>query len=199
MHAMMRRRHTLAVLAATLLVGCSATRLKNSWTDPGIRSIHFRKIVAFVVAKDEALRRTGEDQLCKKVTTTPCVPAFSVVPDDEITDAAKVKRRIDDGGFDGAVVLRLAGRRVQQTYVPPTTPMWGYYGGAWPMAYDPGYVRQDDLVDVETRIYSVTDAKLLWAGTTESTNPRDVRRTIDEIADAVAKQLRKEGLIPPKP
>jgi hypothetical protein len=195
----LRRRALAALIAPALLVGCSATRLKTSWKDPGITGIHFRKIVALVVAKDEALRRNGEHELCEKVKTTPCVPAFSIVPDDEVMDTAKVKGRVNDGGFDGAVVMRLAGRRVQQTYVPPATPMWGYYGGAWPMAYDPGYVRQDDLVDVETRIYAVKEEKLLWAGTTESTNPRDVRRTVDEIADAVAKQLREEGLIPPKP
>jgi hypothetical protein len=194
------RRHALAALIApALLVACSATHLKTSWRDPGVRDIHFQKIVAFVVAKDEALRRNGEHELCEQVKGTPCVPAFSIVPDDEVSDVAKVKRRVNDGSFDGAVLMRLVGRRVQQTYVPPATPMWGYYGGAWPMAYDPGYMRQDELVDVETRIYSVNEEKLVWAGTTESTNPRDVRKTVKEIADAVAKQLREEGLIPPKP
>jgi hypothetical protein len=76
--------------------------------------------------------------------------------------------------------------------------MWGFYSASWPMAYDAGYVRQDELVDVETCIYSVKEGKLLWAGTTESTNPGDVRRTVEEIADAVAEELRREGLIPPK-
>jgi hypothetical protein len=196
-----RRPGALALLTgAAVLAACSATRLKTSWRDPRVTEIRFRKIVVFVVAKDEALRRSGEHELCERITTAPCVPAFAVVPDDEVADTAKVKGRVTDAGFDGAVVLRLVGRRVQQTYVPPTPAptMWGFYGTAWPMAYDPGYVRQDDLVDVETCIYSVQEGRLLWAGTTESTNPRDVRRTVNEIADAVAAQLRRDGLIPPE-
>lgn len=199
----MRRLRRLAApvasIALAVLVACTATRLKTSWRDPGVQDVRFRKIVVFIVAKDEALRRNGEHEVCEQVTGTPCVPAFAVVPDDELADVAKVKERVNDASFDGAVVMRLVGRRVQQTYVPPPpTPMWGYYGAAWPTAYDPGYVRQDDVVDVQTCIYAVKEGKLLWAGTTESTNPRDVRRTVDEIADAVAAELRREGLIPPK-
>jgi hypothetical protein len=68
--------------------------------------------------------------------------------------------------------------------------LWYGWGGAYDQA-----TRQDELVDVETTVYS-PDRKLLWAGTTKSMNPSDVRRTIDEIADAVAKEMRKEGLIP---
>ena len=189
----------LLLVVPAVLAACGATRLKTSWRDPTVREIRFDKIVAFVVAKDEALRRNGEQELCAQVKTTPCAPAFSVIPDNEVGDVDAVRRRVEAGGFDGAVVMRLAGRRVEQTYVPPSpAPMWGYYGRGWATAYDPGYVRQDELVDVETRIYSVKDAKLLWAGTTETVNPRDVRRTVREIADAVAAELRQEGLIPRK-
>jgi hypothetical protein len=195
-----RRRGALFLpIVAAALVACSATRLKTTWKDPGVKDIRFQKIIVFVVAKDEASRRTGEHELCQQVTSTPCVPAFAVIPDAELGDVAKVKERVDAGGFDGAVVMRLVGRRVQQTYVPPPpTPMWGFYRASWPMAYDAGYVRQDELVDVETCIYSVKEGRLLWAGTTESTNPSDVPRTVKEIADAVAAELRREGLIPPK-
>jgi hypothetical protein len=185
------------IVLSAALAACSATRLKTAWRDPGITQIRFRKVAAFVVTKDEALRRSGEQELCAQIKGAPCVPAYSVVPGTEVADPAKVKARLEAAGVDGAVVIRLVGRRVKETYVPPTPmPMWGFYGGAWPMAYDPGYVRQDDLVDVQTSIYSVPDGRLLWTGKSETTNPRDVRRTVAEIADAVAFQLRYEGLVP---
>jgi len=183
-------------VAALTLFGCSMTRVKTTWTAPDVHAFHFRKVVVFVVAKDEAIRRSGEHELCERVKTVPCAPAFAVVADADRGDVEKLAQQVDAAGFDGVVVLGYAGRRTQQTYVRTTTPLWGYYGYGWGMAYDPGYVRQDELVDVETRVYSVPDRKLLWAGTTESMNPRDVRRTIDEIADAVAAEMRKDGLIP---
>ena len=151
----------LLPISLAVLVACGATQLKTSWRDPSVRNLHFKKVIVFVVAKDEALRRNGEHELCEQITGTPCVPAFAVVPDEERGDVPKVEERVSDAGFDGAVVMRLAGR-VAETYVPaPRAPIWGYYGAAWPMAYDPGYVRQDDLVDVETAIHAVKEGKLL--------------------------------------
>jgi hypothetical protein len=192
-------RLTLVLLVVVaVLVGCSLTRVKTSWTSPDIHSIHFTKVVAFVVAKDEAVRRAGEQRVCERITTVPCTPAYGVVADTDRGNVDAIARRVDDAGFDGAVVLRYTGQRVQQTYVaaPPRAPLWGYYGAGWGAAYDPGYIQQDELVDVETTVYSVPDRKLLWAGTTESMNPSDIRRTIDEIVDAVAAEMRRTGLIP---
>jgi hypothetical protein len=186
-----------ALLAVTLLGACSMTRVKTTWEAPDVRTIQFKKVVAFVAIKDEAIRRNGEHQLCERIKRVPCAPAFAVVADADRGNVENLARQVDAAGFDGAVVLRYAGRRTEQTYVPPPpAPLWGYYGYGWGRAYDPGYVRQDELVDVETAVYSVKDRKLLWVGTTESMNPGDVRRTVDEIVDAVAAEMRKEGLIP---
>jgi len=184
-----------ALVILACLAGCGATRMKTTWKAPDTSRIHFRKIVAFVLAKDETVRRNGELELCERIKTVPCAPAFSVVPDADRGNVDAVAKRVDAAGFDGAVVLRYSGQRVQQTYVQ-TAPLWGYYGYGWGTAYNPGYVRQDQLVDVETTVYSVRDQKLLWAGVTETMNPSDVRRTVGEIVDATAKAMRKEGLIP---
>jgi hypothetical protein len=185
----------LSLLAILPLGGCSLTRVKTSWKAPDVQAIRFKKVVAFVITKDEAVRRNGEHQLCERIRSVPCAPAFAVVADADRGDVEKLAQQVDAAGFDGAVVLRYAGQRTQQTYVP-AAPLWGYYGYGWGMAYDPGYVRQDELVDVETAVYAVPDRRLLWVGTTESMNPQDVRRTVDEIVDAVAAEMRKEGLIP---
>jgi hypothetical protein len=189
------RRGALASLVGP--AASSATHVETSWKAPDVRAIRFQKIVAVVLAKDEAMRRNAEHELCERITRTPCVPAFAVVRDDERGDIEQVRRRVEAAGFDGAVVLRLSGSRTEQTFVPTGAPLWGYYGGGWGMAYDPGYVRKDERVEVETALYSVADGKLLWVGTTESLNPSDVRRTVDEIAQAVTDRLREEGLLAP--
>ena len=159
--------------------------------------LHFDKVVAFVLARDEAIRRNGEHELCERIERVPCAPAFAVVTEAERGNVEDLAWKVDAAGFDGAVVLRYAGRRTEETYVPPTpAPLWGYYDHAWGRAYDPGYVRQYDVVDIETAVYAVKTRELLWIGTTASVAPRDVRRTVGEIATAVAAAMRKEGLIP---
>jgi hypothetical protein len=162
-----------------------------------VRALRFEKVVAFVVAKDEVVRRNGEHELCERMKRVPCAPAYAVVADADRGDVEKLAQKVDAAGFDGAVVLRYAGRRTEETYVPPTpAPLWGYYGYGWGRAYDPGYVRQHEVVDVDTAVYAVKDRELLWIGTTESMDPRDVRRTVGEVAEAAAAAMRKQGLIP---
>jgi hypothetical protein len=185
------------LLVVTLLGACSTTRMKTTWTAPGVRSLHFKKVVAFVAIKDEVIRRNGEHQVCERIKSVLCVPAYAIVADADRGNVDKLAQRVDDAGFDGAVVLRYAGRRTEERYVAPTpAPLWNYYGYGWGTAYNPGYVRQTDRVDIDTSVYSVEDRKLLWVGTTESIDPHDVRNTVDEIAVAVAAEMRKEGLIP---
>jgi len=61
--------------------------------------------------------------------------------------------------------------------------------------YDPGYLRTDTVVTVETNVFSVTDDKLLWSGVSETFNPNDVAKAVNDVADAVSEELRQQGLL----
>jgi len=100
----------------------------------------------------------------------------------------------------GLVAMRLIKSEKQVTLVPggyaTSFPrFWGYYGHAWPIVYDPGYLRTDTIVQVETKVYSLTDDKLIWAGLSETFNPRDAQALVRGVEQAVAKDLQKQGLI----
>jgi hypothetical protein len=63
------------------------------------------------------------------------------------------------------------------------------------MAYDPGYLRTDTVVMVETLVYSVTEDKLLWAGRSRTTNPSNVSKFILELSNKAASEMKKAGFI----
>jgi hypothetical protein len=63
------------------------------------------------------------------------------------------------------------------------------------MVYDPGYLRTDTIVQVETKVYALMDDKLIWAGLSETFNPRDAQARVRGVAQAVANDLKKQGLI----
>jgi hypothetical protein len=50
-------------------------------------------------------------------------------------------------------------------------------------------------VTIETLIYSLNKDQLLWAGTSRTSNPEGLQALVYEVADAVASQLVKQGLI----
>ena len=60
--------------------------------------------------------------------------------------------------------------------------------------YDPGYLRTDTIVRVETLIYDLRADKLIWAGMSESTNPDSVESLI-KLTSAAAAEMKKQGLI----
>ena len=97
--------------------------------------------------------------------------------------------------------MRLVSADVRRTWTPSTwtTPyystLWGYYGYGWGSVYDPGYLREDMVAVIETLVFSVPQNKLLWAGVTESTNPKGAGKIIKDVVAATIKEMKKQGLV----
>jgi hypothetical protein len=190
------RRLLFACLAAAF--ACASTHLTSTWRDPALGSIQFRKVAGIAMSRDAALRRIAEDAFVKDVGAQYAIPAYSVVPDDELEDKERVKARLEAAGVDGAVLFRLVSVDERKTWVPPTvySRFGGYYGYAAPLVYQPGYLATDRVVQVETTLYSVPDARLVWAARSETLNPSSVEETIDGVVGSTVAAMRGEKLIP---
>ncbi len=195
-----RLRGAIAALlfAVVLLPGCTATRITSIWKDPGIAPVQFRKVVGIALSQDAALRRLAEDEFVRAVGPPTAVAGYSVVPDAEIQDKDKVRARVEAAGVDGAVVFRVVGVENEERWVPPTYygDAWGYWGFAAPMVYEPGYLRTDRIVSVETNVYQVQTARLIWAAHSDTMNPNDARQLIDEVVKSTVAAMRKDGILP---
>jgi hypothetical protein len=73
--------------------------------------------------------------------------------------------------------------------------LWSYYPYAWGSSFAIVPGRTDIRVVVETLLFDVAASRLLWAGTSESTNPQGAQALVGDIVDAAADQMRKDGLI----
>jgi hypothetical protein len=117
------------------------------------------------------------------------------------------RTRLKEAGIEGVVVMRMVGHDQRVTVTPG-----GYYSGSsyrtfggyyssyyspyvTTMAYSPPTVRTDTEVSIETLIYSLNSDQLLWAATSRTTNPENLASLVDEVADAVANEVVKQGLI----
>jgi len=183
-------------LLALTLSSCSSTHVVTRWQDPATSHLVFTKVLTLVIGGDQSLVRAGEDDLCRQVARVPCKPAYLAMPDSMRSDIPAAKALVRKEGFDGALVFRVVSDREKVTYTPPSygPSFWGYYRYA--QAYRPGSYRTDQLVRVETAIYSVTQDKLLWVGTTETVNPKSLSTLVEEVSKAVREELVREGAIP---
>jgi len=195
------------LLAVVLLAGCatSSTQLMNTRKDPAAPGTRFKKILTVCACKDDGTRRTVEDRLAAAIKGSE--PSYSVLTDDQLGDRERTKAALRAGGFDGVVMLRLVSVDKSSTYVPGqayVVPVgyhgmyggWGYGGySAYGAVYDPGYVRQDQLVNFDTNIYRVADEKLLWASRSQTNNPSSVNEVIDGIIAETAAEMKRQKVI----
>ena len=144
----------------------------------------------------------GEEALATELTARGMqgVPAYRIVPKEELRDADKAKGWFERSGVEAVVVLRVVNDKQRLTYQPSTwsspyyTSFWGYYGYGWGAVYDPGYVRDDRIVSLETLIYSVPKNTLMWAGMSETENPKSPSKTVEEVVKEAVKEMKKQGL-----
>ncbi len=189
------------LVAGTLVSGCwHSTELAASWRDPSAQPIQFHRTIAVFVTKSETFRHTMEDKLAAAFPGG--VPSYRVLGSSDVSDGVDVRRRLAEAGFDGAVIMRVANVDERVAYVPgsywygpPYYTFAGYWGTAWGYPYDPGYVTSEQVVSIETQIYSLKDDKLIFAARSETTNPSSVGKLEDSVIRHVKKRLEKDGLL----
>jgi hypothetical protein len=192
---------------ALSLVACASTRFSSTWKAPEAGPLNFKglKVAALVITPNESTRLGAEGLLAKELTARGVqgIPAYNLIPPNETRDKEKAKTLFTTAGIAGVVVMRAAGT---QKEISASSGYWsgpyygsfwggGYYGYGWGAVYDPGYLRSDTIVNVETLIYDLRADKLVWAGMSASTNPSKVESLIKELVAAAAGEMKKQGLI----
>ena len=187
------------IMALSLLVSCTSTKIVNSWKDPGttISANQIDKILFIALVKDESFRRVVEDRLVA-LSNGKGLASYNIITGNNLpkTDKTAISQRLKADGVDLIVMMGLVDVREETRYVPGSFESgyggmrryggyWGGYGYAAPVYYDPGYYTTDKKFLVETNVYSVEQDKLLWSGTTSSMNPSNIEKTTTEIVDAV--------------
>ena len=144
----------------------------------------------------------GEGPLARALTDRGLkgVATCRIVRGEESTVAEKVRGWFERAGVEGVVTLRPVSAEKRTTYDPgmwigPSYgTFWGYYGYGWGTVYVPGSVSRDTIVVVETTIYSVPRNALLWAAVSETRNPEQLAKYVEELTSASVKELQKVGL-----
>jgi hypothetical protein len=197
----MKKLCAVLALAGALAACASGTKLTSQWRDPDSGPLEFKKVLVIVIAPYESQRRSGEIQLVSLMKKVTGIPAHTLISAEDAKDASKLKGLVEKGGFDGAVTMRFIGSNQELTmsapgvYAPAYYGFYSYYSFAWPMVYDPGYMRTDTYIRIETQVYSVKSDKLVWAGVSSSANPKSASQLVDAVAHAVAAEMRKQKLI----
>ena len=196
----------ICVMAAGVLL--AGPKFTSTWKAPEASTTSFagRKIAALVISDDQGLRVSGEEALVRELAAIglpDAVASYRIVPQEELRDADRARPWYERAGVDGVVSMRLVKAETHKSptsavWTSPTySSLWGYYGYGWQSVYvfDPGGARSEHLAVIETLVFSLPQNKLLWAGVTETTNPKDAPRAIHDVVETTVKEMRAQGLL----
>ena len=127
---------TTALAIATLAMGCASTEMTGTWTDPSAKGAAMSKIAVVAMTKDPGLRRMAEDATASQMSGAQAVPSYQILGETDLKDRTAVKAKLRDAGFNGVLIMRMAGVTEQVDAVPYGT-FDGYYGWAGDAVYGP--------------------------------------------------------------
>jgi hypothetical protein len=199
----------LIVLAGISTAGFGSTKLAYSWRNSNAPSGPFKNIMVLALNGQAANRAQFEDVLTAAITKSgmQAVQSYSLIPRPNLTpiNMENLRNVVQGQGFDAVLVSRIVQyhKSVHEVQDPifPLEPyyatFYGYYGAVSPMLYAPTYLQTEQKVQVETNLYATTtpEGVLVWTGTSDTVNPRNVNDAINAIAKLVDEQLLKQNLI----
>jgi hypothetical protein len=176
--------------------------MSSTWRDPTAQqlSLEGKNAVAMVITENPGQRRAAETALADEISKRglPTQPSYALLPGDMVRDTARAHQALREANVEAVIVMRVVDEQQRTTYTPGTAyygSTWGYWGHGWGAAYSPGYVTTDQILSVETLIFSVSQNKLVWAGQSETTNPSKIDSFMRELVEVVGKEVRKSGLV----
>ena len=190
------------------LVWAGSTKYVSVFRNPraGLTDLSGKKVAAFVVIPAEEIREAREETLATEMRARgiDCIAGHLILPGPLVRDREKAKAFLEKAGVNGVIMLRLVGDEERTSYSPGAVwysqpyyqGFYNYWGYGWSAVYIPEYTWTDRVIMLETLIYSIDKDALIWAGRSESTNPKDIHKFVKELVKEAGKELRKAGLVP---
>jgi len=199
---------TIIVFFAAALLFAKSGKLVMSCKLPGSQTKKIHRVLALGFSSKVEVRADFEDALAAQLANTgvEAVPGNTILlrPAGTQLDLNYLREQIRANQIEAVVVSRLIKVENTVTYIsgapyavpfPYYNTFYGYYGTLYPVVYSPGYLQKQKKVRVETNLYyvtSATDGRLVWTGVTDTLNPSNVHKAIQELVKLVVTQMQQD-------
>ena len=215
MNQILKKISAIALLMCLLiLLSCSTnTQLYERWNDAQYNGPSLKKVLVVGIFKDDIQRRLFESTFVEAVDAKgkSAVASYALLTQQtEETNKQLILEAVEKISADAVLITSFNGVIEKQREVPgrvdyvPQMGMSygrygygyrGYYGSRYDTIYRPGYTVTDKIVQLETRVYSVADEKLVWAGKTKSINASSAEGIVKDLVNLVVKDMKTSRLI----
>ena len=196
---------SMLISGGTAFLACSSSprsKMFATWKEPQGPPGPYESVVVFALARNESTRRSAEDAFVKALPSdVKGFASYATISKESQGDTDKVVAELKAKGVRGAAIMRLVEEKNTAEYDPgsistnPFNSLYNYYGNVWLAYRDTGYLTTQIAVRVETAFFSVSDAKRVWTGYSETLNPKSSQVVIDDVARLVVRELRREKIL----
>jgi len=197
----MRSPGVLLLVGVLALAGCRSP-FTNVWEDTDWKGAPLQNVLVVGKEVDAVTRRDYEDAMVARLQEAgvAAAPSYRAVPDAITPDG--IARAIAAGGHDGLIAARLIGVDERVRYMPsaqraqmgPGRHGWRTWDG-----FAPGTWSVDRVARIETQVWSLSgEGTMIWAGSSDSVNPRDLSSVFRRLADRTVTTLQQVGILKPK-
>src|SRR5262249_12679054 len=157
-----------------------------------------KKVVALALVSDMNVKMSAEEALAREITARgpQGVAAYRTIPKEELADKDRAQAWLAKTGTAGVVVVRLVNVSGQPEY--PSVVFGASYYQSFSSFYEYGTAtivpigspKEKATYAIETLLYDIGNGgKLLWAGMSETTDPKNIQTFVQGLAKAVAADL----------
>jgi hypothetical protein len=189
---------TAAVAMAVVACG-TPTQLTHVQVAPEAQRAKVRNVLVVGLFKDPAARKAYEYDMVKslKEAGVQAQASQDLMPIGQAPSRPDVERLVQQQGFDGAVVGHLVDAHTDiEAYGPVAVDpsFYGWYGAAYPMAYQPTLDTVTTVV-VQTRVFQTTTGSPEFSATSKSIDPHSAAEVAQEHAHLVVGALKANGVV----
>lgn len=200
---------SIVLWLSSFLCACSSVSMLDTWRNPELHPQRLQKILVVSMSGKESTRRVYEDMLASELSHkgVEAVPGYTVIPGAGLADWGVLERAVRRVQAQAILTVQTIKVEKQTTvqsdmspypgyWYPQAFPGWDFPGYYRSMAmYGPTYVTTYDVATMQVNLFDASSDKLIWAATTESTDPSKVTTVGQDLARKVVKHLAKDGLI----
>ena len=200
----MRQILVACFVAAASVAVIAAPKFSAVWKSPEISRLSFagKQVAALVISDSQSLQMSGEEALTRELTARGVngTPTYRFVPREELKSAESARAWFERKKVEGVVVLRPVNAQKEKKYTPIVwssgyyPSFWGYYGHGWSSVYAIP-AGTTTTITVETLVYDLTKDQLVWAGTSDTRDPKSLQDFVKELVSAAVDEMKKMKLV----
>lgn len=200
---------TVCVLS---MMGCASSKLVKSWHEPNFQDKPLEKILVLGIFKNDLDRRLYEDGvvMALKKENHQAVTGYSLMPNPtDYDEKEEIIAAVGKAKADAVLITTLKGVSKTEKFVPPTVSyhptmgygygygygMYDYYAVSYNRVVTPGYTVAKTIVRLKATVFSVKTQKMIWAGATQSENPKSREKMIKQTTGLIVTDMKKAGFL----